>query len=97
MEELKELAFDGLTAFVEEAEERGFVTDEALEELVLQHELGEDEVLELRADLERREVRVVDTRPDGEPNEEGAGDDELDLSFDPTAGGVPDSLTLFMN
>ena len=54
MEELKELAFDGLTAFVEEAEERGFVTDEALEELVLEHELDEDEALELRADLERR-------------------------------------------
>ena len=93
MEELKELILDELTVFVEEAEERGFVTDEALEELVLQHELDEDDVLELRADLERREVRLVETRAEDEPE----GDDALDLSFDVTSGGVPDSLTLFMN
>jgi RNA polymerase primary sigma factor len=85
--ELKEMVFTELSAFVEEAEERGFVTNEAIEEFVLEHDLGEDELLELRADLERREIRV------DEANAEG----ELDLSFDVTAGGVPDSLTLFMN
>src|SRR5947207_4336660 len=85
--ELKEMVFTELSAFVEEAEERGFVTSEAIDELVLEHDLGEDELLELRADLERREIRI----------DEASADGDLDLSFDVTAGGVPDSLTLFMN
>jgi RNA polymerase primary sigma factor len=91
VKELKEIVLTDLSAFVEEAEEKGFVTDEALEELALEHELSEDEVLELRADLERREVRIQEADADE------ADDDDLDLSFDVTAGGVPDSLTLFMN
>src|SRR5919204_2793879 len=88
VKQLKEMLFSELSAFVEEAEERGFVTSEALEDLALEHDLDEDEVLELRADLERREIRIDETSTD---------DDELDLSFDLTAVGVPDSLTLFMN
>src|SRR5438270_12880919 len=70
--------------FLDEAEEQGFVTKVELEAL----ELDEDELLELRAELEARGVRLDD---------EAEAEEELDLSFDVTAGGVPDSLTLFMN
>src|SRR5947209_2132173 len=85
--ELKDMVFTELSAFVEEAEERGFVTSEAIEEFVVEHDLGEDELLELRGELERREIRI----------DEASAEGELDLSYDVTAGGVPDSLTLFMN
>jgi RNA polymerase primary sigma factor len=97
VEELKEMVFTELSAFVEEAEERGFVTNEAVEDFVLEHDLDEDELLELRADLERREVRVVESQGQDEQSAAAAVEDGLDLSFDVTAGGVPDSLTLFMN
>jgi RNA polymerase primary sigma factor len=80
------------TAFLEDAEEQGFVEQRALDAFAHEHELDEDELLELRAELEGRGVHVED-ESEGEPAEEA----ELDLSFDLTAAGVPDSLTLFMN
>src|SRR5436309_2310382 len=91
------MVFSELAAFVEEAEERGFVTNEAVDDFVLDHDLDEEELLELRADLERREVRVVEAQGQDEQSAAAAAEDGLDLSFDVTAGGVPDSLTLFMN
>jgi RNA polymerase primary sigma factor len=81
-----------LASFLNGAEEGGFVTEPALEALALEHDLGEEESTALRAELEARGVRIED---------ENGGDDaeehELDLSVDVTAGGVPDSMTVFMN
>ena len=71
-----------LALFLDEIEERGAVTEAEIEALAHEHELDEDDVNALRAEVESRGLTV-------EP--------ELDLSFDPLAGGVPDSLTLFMN
>ncbi len=85
------MTFD-LTPFLAEAEERGVVTETALEALALEHDLDADELAQVRAELEDRGVRIAD-------DEEATASDEqeLDLSFDVAAGGVPDSLTLFMN
>jgi RNA polymerase primary sigma factor len=77
-----------LSEFVENAEEDGLVAQSSLDQFVQLHELDEEETAELRAELEARGVQI-------EPEEED--EPELDLSFDATAGGVPDSLTLFMN
>jgi RNA polymerase primary sigma factor len=76
-------------SFIDGAEEDGFVTTTALEALALEHDLDEDEVTAVRTELETRGVRIQDD----------AGEDkhEPDLSFDVTAGGVPDSMTQFMN
>ena len=76
-------------AFLDEAEEQGAVSDGTLEALAIEHDLDEDELAALRAELESRGVHV---------QEEPVSDEsELDLSFDPSVAGVPDSLTLFMN
>jgi RNA polymerase primary sigma factor len=79
-----------LAPFLDGAEQDGFVTEAALEALALEHDLDEDEAASLRAELEARGVQIDDETEDGD-------EPELDLSVDPTAGGVPDSMTLFMN
>ena len=76
------------TPFLEEADEHGFIAQTALNAFAQLHDLDEDELLELRAELDARGVSI---------EAEDSAEDELDLSFDATAGGVPDSLTLFMN
>jgi RNA polymerase primary sigma factor len=82
-----------LVSALDEAEEQGQMTETTLEALALVHDLDEDGVHAVRAELELRGVHVADEAGD---DDEDAGD-ELDLSFDVAAGGVPDSLTLFMN
>jgi RNA polymerase primary sigma factor len=76
-----------LTSFLDGAEEEGVVTEAALEALAVAHDLDEEETAAVRAELEARGVTV----------EEEAPEPELDVSFDLTAAGVPDSLTLFMH
>ena len=44
--------------FLEEAEERGVIDESALEALALEHDLDEEEVTALRAELDSREVDV---------------------------------------
>ena len=44
--------------FIEEAEERGVIDESALEALALEHDLDEDELTTLRAELDSREVDV---------------------------------------
>ncbi len=78
-----------LVPFLDGADEDGFVTETALEALALEHDLDEDEVVSVRAELETRGVRI-----DDETSEPA---DELDLSVNTSAAGVPESLTLFMN
>ncbi len=92
MRELTNVSTTDLAAFLDSAEEDGAVSEATLEALVLEHDLDEDEATALRAELESRGVRIEDETGDG-----GGEEHELDLSFDATASGVPDSLTLFMN
>jgi RNA polymerase primary sigma factor len=88
--ELTNVLTNELAPFLDGAEEDGFVTEAALEALAVEHDLDEDEAASLRAELETRGVRIDDETGDGDKP-------ELDLSVDVTAGGVPDSMTLFMN
>jgi RNA polymerase primary sigma factor len=67
-------------------EERGTTTEEELEAFALEHELDEDELVELRAELDARGIEV-----DAEPAREGRH-----LPVEPAVEST-DALTLFMN
>jgi RNA polymerase primary sigma factor len=69
-------------AFLEDAEERGAIDDSALEAFAAEHELEEDELTAMRAELDAREVEVVTH-------------EHLDQAH--VAPASTDSLTLFMN
>jgi RNA polymerase primary sigma factor len=74
-------------AFLDEVEERGTTDENELEALALEHDLGDDELVALRAELEDREVDVVVPAPAA-------------TAARPTGGaeiGTTDPLTLFMN
>jgi RNA polymerase primary sigma factor len=73
-------------AFLTEVEERSTVDESELEALAVEHDLEDDELAALRAELEAREIEIV--APAAAP---------LDLEPDPAAVGAGDSLTLFMN
>jgi RNA polymerase primary sigma factor len=83
--ELTNLAELDFRIFVDEAEEAGVVDEATLEAFALEHELEDEELGDLRAELEVRGVDVV--RPT---------DEELDLRPS-EAPMTTDSLTLFMN
>ena len=87
MTELTNLAERDFHAFVDEAEEAGVVDEATLEALAVEHELEDEELDALRAELETRGVEVVRAR-ENEP--------ELDLS-PADAPLTTDSVTLFMN
>ena len=48
-----------VTAFIDEAEERGTIEESAIEALALEHDLGEEELAALRDELEARDVELV--------------------------------------
>ena len=76
--------------FVLEAETRGTVEEAALEGFALEHELDDEELAGLRAELEAREVEVL----------EDEAEEEEEVTPAPRAADVSgpiDSLTLFMN
>ena len=74
-------------SFLDEVEERGQTTEGELEALALEHDLGEEELAELRAELEARDVEVDQPEePEARPRSEGR-----------LITGTTDSLTLFMN
>jgi len=81
--------FEGpIEAFLAETEERGSIDEAALEAVALEHDLDEEELTALRAELEAREIEIV------EP--------ELEETVAVTAAhtelsGSVDALTLFMN
>jgi RNA polymerase primary sigma factor len=76
-----------VTVFVEEAEEHGVVDAAALEAVALEHELEDEELAELRAELESRGVEVSD-----------GGSEEPAVEPGPArVTVVGDSLTQFMN
>jgi RNA polymerase primary sigma factor len=85
VKELTNIAEREFHVFVDEAEEAGVVDEAMLEAFALEHELEDEEVEGLRAELELRGVEIA------RPREE-----ELDLR--PSEAPVTtDSLTLFMN
>ena len=53
------LATPELKGFVDSAEERGLIAEDALEALAYEHELDEDEVAAVRAELEERGVEIT--------------------------------------
>jgi RNA polymerase primary sigma factor len=74
--------------FLEEAEDRGTVEEKAFEALAVEHDLDEEEVAALRAELESREIDILPT-PADDPIETEA---EIHV-----VSGAADALTLFMN
>jgi RNA polymerase primary sigma factor len=82
--------FEGpIEAFLAEIEERGTVDEGALEALALEHDLDEDELAGVRAELEAREVEIVEPEEDEEVVAVQTARPELSGSID--------GLTLFMN
>ena len=84
---------DALTAFLNESEERGLITEEELDALAFEHDVDADELAELRAELERREVEIA---PPGDGTAATAGT-ALRLDRGDALPASTDSLTLFMN
>ena len=80
-------------AFLEKAEERGLVEEVELETLAFEHDLDEEELGAVKAELGVREVEIVAAEA---PDEADVKEPELVL---PSAREVvtTDSLTLFMN
>ena len=74
-------------AFLEEVEDRGTTDENELEALALEHDLGDDELVALRAELEERDVDVVVPAP--APT--------AARPADVADAGTTDALTLFMN
>jgi RNA polymerase primary sigma factor len=69
--------------FLEDAEDRGAIDESALEALALEHELDDDELAEVRAELEAREIEIATPPP---------------VDVEDRSGLVSaDGLTLFMN
>ncbi len=86
MTELTKLAELEPRAFIDEAEELGELEEEVLEAYAHEHELDDEEIAHLRAELEERGVEVIST-PHAEP---------VVRAVAPVSGAT-DSLTLFMN
>ena len=72
-------------AFLDEVEDRATIDESELEALAHEHDLDDDELAALRAELEARDVEIL-SAPSATP-----------LEADPAALGTVDSLTLFMN
>src|SRR5262249_55012432 len=81
--------FEGpIEAFLAETEERGSTDEGALEALALEHDLDDDELAAVRAELEAREIEMVESESEEAVAVEAAG---------PEFSGATDALTLFMN
>jgi len=76
-------------AFLDDAEERATLDESALEAFAIEHDLDDEELAALRAELDAREVEIVTPEPEAEPAAPAAVPHEVLGSTDP--------LTLFMN
>jgi RNA polymerase primary sigma factor len=76
-------------AFLDEAEERGSIDESALDALATEHDLGDEELAAIRAELDEREVEILPAPEEAELRPARAGAHE-------TLGST-DALTLFMN
>jgi RNA polymerase primary sigma factor len=84
---------EAVRAFLDHAEDHGAIDESAIETLALEHDLDEDELAAVRAELDEREVELVAAAPD-EPVE--AESEERPRAADEIGGSI-DSLTLFMH
>src|SRR5436190_10171584 len=81
--------FEGpIEAFLAEIEERGTIEATDLEALALEHDLDEEELAGIRAELEAREVEIVESEAEESVAVEAVR---------PELTGSTDALTLFMN
>jgi RNA polymerase primary sigma factor len=90
VKELSTILDTPLSAFFEDAEERGTIEEHELEALALEHELDDDELAEVRAELESRAVDVV--LPEDSEQDDGA---PTRIAYEPELAST-DALTLFM-
>jgi RNA polymerase primary sigma factor len=79
------LATRDLTVFCENAEERGAIAEAELETLAFEHDLDEEELAAVRAELESREVEITREAPASRP------------TAAPAEHLTTDSLSMFMN
>ena len=86
LNELSTLLEAPFQALLDEAEERGQIDEAAIEAFAVEHDLDEDEVAALRAELDSREVEILTPAPA----------EEIVYEAGPTTG-TADALTLFMN
>src|SRR2546421_2445031 len=81
--------------FLDNAEDLGLLDEHAIEAFATEHDLDEDEVATLRAELEARGVELVETAAeDSQATTEG---EPVRARVTHEASGTTDSLTLFMN
>ena len=80
------------SAFLDAAEERGMVQEADLERLAFEHDLDEDELAAVRAELAVREVEISRGETADEADVRGSA-----LESTPATAGPTDSLTLFMH
>jgi RNA polymerase primary sigma factor len=93
--------FDGeLSVFLEAAEERGVVGESELETMAFEHDLDEEELGALRAELALREVEIAVETRDGQTEAAAQPEARVETTQSALLGsslGTTDSLTLFMN
>jgi RNA polymerase primary sigma factor len=82
-----------LTVFFDDAEERGAVAEEALDALAFEHDLDEEELAAVKAELAVREVEIVAA----DASSEDAVSDKVLSGLSAREIVTTDSLTLFMN
>jgi RNA polymerase primary sigma factor len=76
-----------IRAFLDEVEERATIDETELEALAVEHDLDDEELTALRAELEAREVEITAPVPAA----------PVEFEADHAVLGAGDSLTLFMN
>ena len=87
--------FEGdIQEFLENAEEHGAVVEAELETLAFQHDLDEEELSALRAELAAREVEIA---PAAENSGTETHERAVDSAVDASGIATTDSLTLFMH
>jgi RNA polymerase primary sigma factor len=95
--ELSNLLEIDARTLLDNAEELGMLDELALEAFALEHDLDEDEIGALRAELESRGIELVPVDPDEAETDADAQDDAPRVRAQHEASGTTDSLTLFMN
>jgi RNA polymerase primary sigma factor len=83
-----------IEVFLEKAEELGVVDEAELESLAFEHDLDDEELGAVRAELGAREIEVTDAAV---PEDEDASEPETNPAPEPDAVATTDSFTLFMN
>ena len=83
-----------IAVFLERAEERGVVAEVELESLAFEHDLDDDELGALRAELATREIEIT---PAEAASDQGADDSDTSAAREAVAVTTTDSLTLFMS